>query len=181
MATVTLRPNGAGFQTELYPYNAGLANWQCVDEVVANDDTDHVDQFSSNLWERDLYAIPTSGIPSDATINSVTVYWRAKKWQLVVNPCSGRPSLRTNSVTVDGTIVALTTSWATRNQAWSVNPVTGNPWTVAEINALQIGVALESWFTDEAYAMCTQVYVVVDFTEAVVAIASKRLLVGVGI
>lgn len=163
MATVTLRPNGAGAETTLAPFPA-IANWDCVDEDPANDDTDNVLNSASGVYQRDLYAIPTSGIPAGSTINSVTIFWRAEKVQIASRAGSGKPSLRTNAATSDGTGVTLTTSWITRSQAWTMNPVTGVAWTLAEINALQIGEALIFADIDYGYSTCTQVYVVIDYT-----------------
>lgn len=164
-STVTLRPSAAGVQTQLYPVGATY-NWQCVDEVTANGLTDYVSNFYQNAWEDDLYDIPTSGIPDGSTINSVTVYWTANKWQMYVSPCSGRPDLRDvlHAKYILGTTVALTTTWTEYSQTWNTNPVTGYAWTLAEINLLQIGVGLTSWDLDGSGAQCTQEYVVVTYT-----------------
>jgi hypothetical protein len=165
MATVTKYPSGVGAEANLGQNPFGDPNWTCVDETPAND-ADYVVTNVGNTWENDLYDIPTSGIPAGSTINSVTVYWRAKKTVYYGTVAgSGRPRLRTNATNVDGSIIALTTSWVDRNQIWNTNPVTTAQWQLDEINALQIGVGLDVNDIENADCKCSQVYVVIAYTE----------------
>jgi len=160
MATITLRPNGAGDLTEWTP-NAG-ANWQCVDEAVC-DASDHVTANTDGL--RDLYTLPAD-VPLTASINSVTVYRaqdRAAQWTVGHT----YPILKTGGVIHRGAAVTASYPHVTIScnspvsHTWTENPETTNPWTPAEVNALQAGV--EEVVTG-AQVYVQHLYVVVDYT-----------------
>jgi len=182
VATVTLRPSANGSLIQLAP-TVGLQNYECVDEEVANDATDYVALAGSTVEAQtkyDLYDVPASGIPAGSTINNVTIYTRGRKVQ--VGTVIGRiaRTLKTNATQKVSAFDSLTTSWADYNTVWLTNPVTLAAWTIAEIDALEIGVGLYTAKSDVIESECTQVYVVVDYTP-LAGIASKRLLVGVGL
>ncbi len=182
MTTVTLYPSGTGYEANLGQNPYGEANWSVVEETPAND-TDYVATQIGNTWENDLYDIPTSGIQGTPTINSVTIYWRAKKTVYLGQVAgSGRPRLRTGTTSVNGSIVTMTTSWVNLSQTWTKNPVTTVDWTLDEVNALQIGVGLDINDPENAECRCSQVYVVIDYTTtgAGPTIKHRRLLLGVG-
>lgn len=181
MATETLRPNAAGDVTDLDP--SAAPNWECVNEAVANGDVDYVENQNLNTTERDLYNLPASAIPVGSTINSVTVFWTAKKLAVpAARAASGYSLIKTEGVEKFGAMAALTNLYVERNTAYLVNPVTGLAWTLAELNALQIGVYLANNYVDDlhwAYGRCTQVYVVIDYTVGVVSVLLlKRMHVG---
>ncbi|MFC1903267.1 hypothetical protein ACFLW9_00050 [Chloroflexota bacterium] len=76
-----------------------------------------------------------------------------------------RAVIKTNSTVDTGSEESTTSySFVTQSHQWTNNPGTGSPWTWAEIDALQIGIELK---TDSATdtAVCTQVYVEVNYTE----------------
>jgi len=171
MTTVTLRPSANGVLIELTPSPGTLQNYQCVDEETPNDDTDYVLLAGSSVEAQtkyDYYDIPTTGIPAGSTINSVTVYTRGRKVQLgtiIARICG---CVHTYNVAYEGTFKSLTTSWANYSDTWTTNPNTGLPWTLDEVNAMQIGVGLYTAKNENVEADCTQVYVVVDYTPPVV-------------
>jgi len=70
--------------------------------------------------------------------------------------------IKTNGVEYNGPEETLTTSYTIYSNQWDDNPQTGQAWTWDEIDALQIGVGLRRPDTNES-ALCTQVYVEVDF------------------
>jgi len=182
MPTETLRPNAAGDATELVPSTA--PNWECVNEAVANGDTDYVRNDAENTYERDLYNIPDTAIPAGSTINSVTVYWTARKVAVPsTRAIAGYSSIKTEGIIYEGSVQALTNSYVEYNTAYATNPNTGVAWTIAELNALQIGIYLGNYYLDDlhfAYGRCTQVYVIIDYTAAAGG-RIRRLLVGVGL
>lgn len=155
----TLRPNAAGDLTEMSP-NTG-ANWQCVDEAVADDDVTYVQATFNESYQSDLYHLPaSSGL---GTINSIKVYFC-----VLVNTSgdASYPLLKEGGTLTTGTVVGFNVAWTTHSQTWTTNPRTGSAWQWSEIDALQIGIKIGSAFnigTDE----CTQVYVEVDYTPAV--------------
>ncbi|GAI32827.1 unnamed protein product [marine sediment metagenome] len=59
-------------------------------------------------------------------------------------------------------------SWDTYSQQWPTKPAPPgtDAWTWDDIDALQIGVSLKAPIYAAYQAMCTQVYVEVDYTPA---------------
>lgn len=148
----TLRPSANGDVIQLAPYGNGT-NWECVDEAISDEDDTTVRVGALGY---DLYALPNPSL--SGTINSVTVYCRAK----------GQGSrvwcgLKTRNTIYWGTLNELPVSFQTFSYSRNTNPNTENAWTWGEIDALQIGVKLEKIvYTPQ----CTQVYVEVDYTPA---------------
>jgi hypothetical protein len=68
MATETLRPTGAGTNTELTK-NGGTTNWG----NNADDNDATTVKCTGTSYKVDTYAIGNSAIPAGSTINSVTV------------------------------------------------------------------------------------------------------------
>ena len=165
--TETLRPNAAGYYTQLVP-TAGKANWDCVDETPSDSDTTRVktkDIDGSSY--ADLYNIPNSAIPAGSTINSVTVYMNVKS-ESATYKSSWKIYLKTNSAYAGGSWVTPGTSYTVYSKAYLTNPITGLAWTIAEIDALQIGEIGESGldFDYLVYRIgyCTQCWVEIDYT-----------------
>jgi len=164
MATETLRPGGAGSETNLPIYVATCAaNWQCVDEVVADDLTTCLrGDIVSNNWLRDLYDIPAHSVGS-GTINNVTIYFRVggAKWITY-----SRSALLTHATAYDGDTVERAAgdwAWYNNSQVYTTNPNTGSAWTWAEVDAMEIGASLKP--TTTTYGpYFTQIYVVIDYT-----------------
>jgi len=160
-STESLFPTGSGARTELTSSSGN--NWDCVNEVPVNDG-DYVYSTSTTTLI-DLYAITSTAIPLDSIVNSVTVYWRAKK---LVYPTSrianGHAKIRTNGTEYGGTSQALTNSWANYSYTWNTNPFSSSAWTIYDIIALQIGVALKITTADSGQSMSSQVYAIVSYT-----------------
>ena len=167
MVTVTLRPNANGAIIGLTPYPATLANWDCVDEAVANDAVDYVwiPDSPNFLSLRDFYLKPASGIPAGSMINSVTHYRRIRYRGFTY----GSLYIAGNVYDFDGARVLA--AWTTRAYTLTTSPATGAPWTLAEVENMQVGVRLDNVYDPiaEMYVspLCTQVYIVVDYTPPV--------------
>jgi len=165
MATEILRPNAAGDEEGLADYGGTGGepdNWSCVDEAVADDGTTYVFTASSG-GARDLYNIPASS--GSGVINKITVHFRC--WTDYKSSCRAKASIKSNSIITDGDEKTLAQNgvWEDFSQEWAVNPADSEAWEWADIDALQIGVALKG-LLNEYYMRCTQVYVVVDYTVA---------------
>jgi hypothetical protein len=169
MATETLRPNAVGDETNLSPYpGTGEANWEDVDEVTADDDTTRVTKpGADNNWVRDLYNLPTHS--GSGTINSITVYARCKvSAGAIPDQTNLKIAIKTGGTAYEGSGVQLTTSYVDYSNQWNTNPQTGVAWTWGNIDALQTGVSLRRAQSDSSYTTrCTQVWVVVDYSDAV--------------
>jgi type II secretory pathway pseudopilin PulG len=154
--SVTLRPMGPGSTTNLAA-DGCAANWQCVDEAVADDNSSYVES-AGTTYASDTYE---TGNPADTscTIASVSVWARARRF---VKDAYARVALRTYGSDYEGSEEALSDSYVDYSSQWTLNPATGAAWTWSEINAFQIGVSLRSVKATHP-ARCTQVWVVVDY------------------
>lgn len=165
MATETLRPNASGDETNIASQQpTSGAHWDKVDEAVADD-------FSTFLWttnqfyERDLYDIPASS--GSGTINFIKIYFRAT--------CGGegyaRSALKVGGTAYNGSAKTLTGDFETYSQQYTVNPADSQPFEWADIDAMQIGVSMRS---PDSEAMCTQVYVEIDYTSITEPVATTE-------
>jgi len=156
--SVTLRPMGVGLQTEHSTLGCS-ANWECVDEVTADEGTTHI-QTTGTSWLTDTYTTEDPEA-SSCTITKVTVYCRAGKPSDLAS-ASAKPVIRTYGTVYEGSSSSLTTSWVTINHEWTTNPNTSVAWTWSEIEALECGVSMVS-SSSTWKGQCTQVYVEVDY------------------
>ncbi len=162
MATEILRPNAAGDETSIgYQNPSSGAHWGKVDEASPDELTTYVRNNYVTYYQRDLYNLPAHSEGS-GTINFIKVYFRC------VGLGTGgyaKPSLKSNSTVTDGTEVSLSLypTWTTFSEQWNTNPADSQAWEWADIDALQIGVSIKAANTSSG-AICTQVYVEVDYT-----------------
>ncbi|KKK71107.1 hypothetical protein LCGC14_2917280 [marine sediment metagenome] len=158
MSTETLRPNAVGDETSISDHSPSSGeHWDKVDEETTDDLATYI-ITTSGLYERDLFNLPASS--GSGTINFIKIYLRCKG-----NGAYFKLSLKSNSTVTDGTEVLLTSSpWKNSSEQWNTNPADAAAWEWADIDTLQIGVALNS---AASTAICTQVYVEVDYTASV--------------
>jgi len=162
----TLRPNADGANTGIEDdEGGGRPFFDSVDEAVADDDTTYVKGSGT-----DTYGLPDSGVGT-GTINHVTVY-------AVCRATAANHELRiviyTHTTLYYGSVEVLTTDWASYFKQWTSNPNTSSAWTWAERDALEAGIELTD--TGLGYPLCTQVYVEVDYTEAVTFIPTVMII-----
>ena len=163
MATEILRPNATGDETSITSqYPTGGEHWDKVDEEVADGNSTRV-STNSTSYQRDLYNLPASSIPGGATINFIKVYISARG--NANSAAYAKPSLKSNSTVTDGTEIELTSSFTEYSEQWNTNPADSQAWEKADIDNLQIGVALKA--ISGYYGYCTQVYVEIDYSPAV--------------
>ena len=165
MATITLRPSAAGDLTEVdnqFP-NSG-EHWDKVDEETADDDTTYIYSSTSTTVKHDLYNLPSAPVGM-AEISDVTVWARCKKSTADFPLMNFTITLKTGTTHAGSSAKILSDSWGNFSNSWATNPETGVAWTVADINALQIGVSLKGTTTAPTqYTLCTQVWVVITYT-----------------
>ena len=101
MAIETLRPNGAGNETNIASQNPGMGgHYDKVDEVTADNATTTVYTTNQYSFERDLYGLPAHS--GSGTISSIKIYFK------VMSTFTGyyaMPILRIGSTTYDGSII----------------------------------------------------------------------------
>lgn len=169
MTICTRRPSGVGSTTELVPSTG--ANWECVNETPA-DDADYVILHDSELiaTEHDTYVHTGDPYPGvDDTINSVTVYCRAKHLSFAAGGGSYESEcIRTHATDYYSTTHTLTTSWVLYSNTWTTNPFTGLPWIRGDIASpgLQFGTRLNSSNTLKKLPCTSQVYCEINYTPA---------------
>lgn len=162
MATTNLIPNAPGDRQELYP-NTG-AEYQCIDDPIGNHDSGTTylqaqDPDDSTSMRYDLFNLPD--LPSNVVnIQSVKVIG------YVTGGSNVRYRLGIKSGSEAWTSEAnCPGSYSQVSNVWS-SPPGGGSWSVPALNALQIGVALNSAkdSKNDVYARCTQLYVEVTCT-----------------
>ncbi|MFH2034871.1 MAG: prepilin-type N-terminal cleavage/methylation domain-containing protein [Candidatus Zixiibacteriota bacterium] len=147
-----LRPEGDGSASNLNTQNC-VSNWQCVDEVTADDDTTCVEGYGSQ-WNEDLYNTQDHAAGT-GTIDSVIIYVRA------IGNSGGRKArtlIRTGGSSYSGSQNNTTGSYVNYSTTYATNPGTSSSWTWTEIDNIEIGVDLKK----DAY--CTQVWLEVYYT-----------------
>ncbi len=148
----------------------GLNQWlldpSSSDKVVAtatNDgDTSYIKSGTNN--HRQSFFFQNAGVPSGATINSVTLNVIAKKE-------SSNPTMQLgvrNGSTLDAGASSQSissASYTTYTRTMTTNPLTAAAWTDAEVNAwtTEFGVARSN---GSGTVRITQMYLVVDYTPA---------------
>lgn len=178
MATEILRPNAAGDETNL-PGQAPDAweHWDKVDEEEYNPGMpDFVYQYNDPVKHRDLYNLPAHG--GSGPINKVSVHIYARRFY---QDCPAWTAIKTHGVVYEGVEITLgsLTEYSTE---YMINPQTVSPWTWDEIDALQIGAALNAEQVDpgeDAYAQIHMVWVEVDYTPPVVDVTLDAILVAI--
>jgi hypothetical protein len=142
---LTLRPNAAGDNTDFTPVGEAN-NRQCVDEVVANEDTDYV-KWQSELTGYDFYNLPNHTTET-GVINYVKVFARGKSVDYAQDETGIYKIIETDDARVNvgysQSFNLLTNSYSTFSKVWALNPRTSAAWTWADIDALQIGVQTSS-------------------------------------
>lgn len=168
MATETLYISGAGDECNITNGNVASCpnHYICVDEESSDGDTTVVWETTA-AWLRDLYAVDNHSVGS-GTINSVTIYAYLRT---SINSANyGKISIKSGGVAANSAAKSLTTSWALYSEQWATNPDGGGAWGSdwSVIDAIQAGVCLYSNAAakNATNGYCTQVYVVVDYTEA---------------
>lgn len=168
MSTATLRPDGAGDDTNWTP-NTG-ANYAAVDEAVSDNDTTYVENTSTSALD-DLYNIATDAALTGASISNVTIYAYAKYASSGVGSISAVPNLKLG-VKASGTEYwdtgdDVTSSYALYTHSLDTNPADSAAWEKADIDALQIGIrsaAVTGASSSKRSPRVTQIYIVVTYT-----------------
>ncbi len=155
-ATVTIRPDSQGYYSGWS--NTGCTSgseWQCVDEAPANT-SDYL--YTSSGTTRETFGFQDTGLSSE-TINSVTLYYYAKRY--ASNRYKFQPLIRSGTTNYAGSTFSTTSSYEYYSQTYTTNPATGSAWTASEVNNLQAGMVSNN---SNPGAYVAQVYAVVDYS-----------------
>jgi hypothetical protein len=167
--SVTLRPIAAGTYTEWGESSpdVGSAHWQHVDEAVADEAATYVQDNTWSGVEKDTFLHEPSQLPSGATIDGVDVCIRVRQTDNdgTLEDNGVRILIRSSSGEAEHLAAAqLPRTWSTYCKTWPTDPTTSTPWTVASVDALEIGAqnAMSPGSTDGV--RLTQVWMEVRYT-----------------
>ena len=133
-----LMPDGAGSNTDWTP-SAG-ANYQCVDEVDINDDTDYVSETVTTSY--DTYSFDDL-VPTSGTVYGVCTRMVARKAD--AGSRSTKTATRISTTEYDHSDThSMSDSYLMFRDIWEENPNTASAWTISDINGAEFGVKLES-------------------------------------
>ena len=162
---ITIRPVGAGTTTELTPVGESN-NWECVDDVLKNDDTDYVKTVTTGSIKTDLYDM---GHPiGKGPIEKITVHVYLGE-SLAPNVGSvANPIIRVNGTNFSGsaTAPAKLPIYGLISEEWLISPDTSLPWTWNELWDIEAGVQMtpEDPFVFGNEMRCTQVFLEITVT-----------------
>ncbi len=157
MATLYLRPNATGDETNLGQSPESGYHWDKVDEVTSDEDNSYVYNIAYIVSLRDLYNL-------EDTNQTRTINW-IKVWIRCINfygSSYAKTAIKTGGVAYDGSEVTFTSDWTDYYTQYTTNPQAGGAWTWTQINALQAGVSIYNK-GGICFGCCTQVYVEVDY------------------
>jgi hypothetical protein len=129
-----LLPTGAGTTTQFTPDTA-VANYGRVNEATPDGDTSYVE--SSTVGQVDTYALADLPAATSA-VKTLALCHYARKTDVGARQMGA--TLRTGGANfTHPTGVDLGSSYQYSFRNWGTNPGTVLPWTVADVNALEIG------------------------------------------
>ncbi len=137
MAFSLLFPNAPGDTTTFNPVG-DTPNWKCVDDYAGSDaDLTYNSTFTTNSGD-DLFNLQTlASIPVGEIITHVIFY-------LYVRYNGGSAAQIIPKVKIGGTVynqsvINVTSAYAVYPYVYTFVPGTSSPWTVADVNNLQVG------------------------------------------
>jgi hypothetical protein len=168
-ATTTLRPSASGTYGqwgEAFP-PVGANHWQNVADFVPDDAATFIQDNTWSGVEKDTFQHEASLLLPAAIVDGVEVCVRAR--QTDVNGFLENNGIRILVRSASGEAEHLATAqlpaaWTTYCKTWSMNPITLEPWTVASVDALEIGARNAMSPAGPDGVQLTQVWMVVGYT-----------------
>lgn len=168
MATDTRVPTSTGFFTQ-WTSSSGGDVYQDVDDAVGAPDDGTTYGYMQDSNGAHFFGFSAFSVPAGATINSVTVRWRAQR--TAAGGLNVRSFLRVNGSNYFGSSQSVATTWGNFSAVYSTNPDTGIAWTVNDVNGTgsnplqEFGAQSLNMAAGEEF-QCTQIYIEVDYTPA---------------
>lgn len=133
-----LHPNGAGNSAQFTPSTG--ANWECVDETPANDDTDYVSESTAN--DKDTHTM-TNLANIDGTIYGVQVDAITRVEDATTHTHTNIVRRSTSEANGAGPTISSTTFVAV-SDIFEQDPAAGpGVWTVTNVNAMEAGYEVD--------------------------------------
>ncbi len=167
-ASVILLPAGPGSSTIWLPTSTcSGANWDCVnDGTVSDGDITYVRCGSTSTCPSgsaasDLYALQRASqlMPAGSTIQWVKVFIISRKASSLSDASIAITIMLGNQM-MTATTIQLTTSYLTNETQWSFSPFSKTPWTISELDSLQVG---QTYVAGTASARVTAIRVEVGY------------------
>ncbi len=111
-------------------------NYQLIDEIPPNGDTDYVKAESADLV--DLYAMATVSPPAGFVVSAL-IPWAYTRKAAAEDDTTVALVVKSSGTEQAGSAQSLGTSYALRWQRWATDP-DGAPWTQAKIDDVQVGI-----------------------------------------
>jgi hypothetical protein len=134
----TLYPNGVTADADWTPSGGG-DNDEAVDETLVNGDTDYV--ASATPGDLDIYALGDLGF-TPGTIHGLQLTMCARKDDAETREV--RLKLKSGAVTEHGTTQAMAATYQYFSDVYEEDPDAEGPWTASAVNAMQIGIEVET-------------------------------------
>ncbi len=128
-------PTGAGNYAQFTPSTG--SNWQNVDDIPPNDDTDY--NSSATLNNKDSFTHASLSSLS-GTIRWVSHFIDGRKDDAGARKVA--PLFRISATDYVGSDDTLSTSYQYFRQVYETSPATSTAWTVSEVNASEVGYKL---------------------------------------
>jgi hypothetical protein len=130
---LTSKPNGAGASTQFTPSTG--SNFQCVDDIPPNDDTDYVSDNTAT--HKDFYDVENQTFTGNADF--VGQIYRARKDDASVHTMRGNFSSSGNVANGGTNTLSSSYKFYGRDEVLVNDPNTSSPFDQTGFNALQIG------------------------------------------
>ena len=165
-SVLTLRPSANGTYTNLFVYAGTGSHWELVDDTGSGDgDSTGVFDSSSSSCLQDTYNI-SNHTTEVGTIYGVTINGRFGFSNYYAGNYAVFYIITDGSQYNSGSFSIGLSRWELKSYNWSLNPKTGVSWTWNDIDNLEIGICCGSGGPSAQWVSCTQVYLEVNFTEA---------------
>ena len=123
--------------TQEWTPNGASTEYQCIDEIPADDDTTYISAGPSGLPINSTFQLTQLG--SDvASINGIEIYTKSKKSDAGV--CNLQVSMQQGSDEATGEIWPASTAYTHRTQMFELDPSTGALWTPAGLNSALVDI-----------------------------------------
>lgn len=154
-----IRPSANGDVIQLSK-TGDTSNYKCVDELIKDNWTTYVWTFENtqyDLYQLDNHTTESGNITKVSIFAYINPHWSTDNWAKTVIKIAGI-EYRGNQ------IILIKNNWNLISTSYATQPSDSSVWTWAAIDALQGGIEMMNNGGD--VVGCTQLYVIVDWSEA---------------